>query len=132
MFVPRVIGIETGQVLDVKNSDPVSHNIHPLPKENREFSQQQSPESPDLEHKFPREEVMIPVKCDVHKWMHAFIGVVPNPYFMVTGDDGAFELANLPPGDYTLAVWHEKLGERTEQIHVAPSADQEVSFTYAP
>jgi hypothetical protein len=73
---------------------------------------------------------MIPVKCDVHKWMRAFIGVVPHPYFMVTGADGAFELPNLPPGDYTLAVWHEKLGEKSQAIHVAPSADVVVSFTY--
>jgi plastocyanin len=130
MFVPRVIGIQVGQVMDVKNSDPVSHNIHPLAKENREWSQQQSPDSPDLEHKFARQEVMIPVKCDVHKWMRAFVGVLPHPYFMVTGADGAFELPNLPPGDYTLAVWHEKLGEKSQQIHVGPSSDVAVSFTY--
>jgi hypothetical protein len=130
MYVPRVIGIRAGQTLAVKNSDPVSHNIHPLPKENREWSQQQSPESPELERKFARPEIMIPVKCDVHKWMRSFIGVVSHPYFAVTGADGSFTLPNLPPGDYTVAVWHEKLGDRTQTVHVAPAANVVVSFSY--
>ena len=129
-YSPHVFGIRAGQTLAVKNSDPVSHNIHPLPKENREWSQQQGPETPDLERKFARPEVMIPIKCDVHKWMRAYAGVVTHPYFAVTGADGAFELHNVPPGDYTIAVWHEKLGERTAQAHVAASGVAAVSFTY--
>src|SRR5437016_9174385 len=121
MFVPRVIGMRAGQTLDLKNSDPVSHNIHPMPKNNREWNEQQSPGSPDAEHKFARREVMIPVKCNVHQWMHAYIGVMEHPYFAVTGADGAFELPNLPPGDYTLAVWHEKLGLKEQKVHLAAS-----------
>jgi hypothetical protein len=73
---------------------------------------------------------MIPVKCNVHKWMHAYIGVVEHPYFAVTGADGAFELKNVPPGDYTVAVWQEKLGQQTQQVHVAPSTTAAVNFTY--
>jgi len=121
LFVPRVMGIETGQMLDVKNSDTVSHNIHPMPANNREFNQQQSPGAPDIEHKFPRVDVMIPVKCNVHSWMRAYIGVVDHPYFYVTGPDGAFELKNVPPGDYTLSFWHEKLGEHTLPVHLPPA-----------
>jgi plastocyanin len=130
LFVPRVIGIRAGQTLDLKNSDSVSHNVHPLPKENREFNQQQSPESADVEHRFPRPEIMIPVKCNVHSWMHAYIGVMAHPYFAVTGADGSFELANVPPGDYTIAVWHEKLGDQTQPVHVAASARAGADFTY--
>jgi Carboxypeptidase regulatory-like domain len=73
---------------------------------------------------------MIPVKCDVHKWMRAYVGVVPHPYFAVTGPDGSFELRNVPPGDYTVAVWHEKLGERTGQARVTPSGVATVSITF--
>src|ERR1022692_2812364 len=130
VFVPRVIGIRAGQTLDLKNSDTVSHNVHPIPKENREFNQQQSPESPDVEHRFPRPEIMIPVKCNVHSWMHAYIGVMPHPYFAVTGPDGSFEFTNVPPGDYTVAVWHEKLGDQAKQVHVDASARAGVDFTY--
>ncbi len=130
MFIPRVIAARAGQTLDVKNSDPVSHNIHPMPANNREWSQQQSPDSPDLEHRFPRPEVMIPVKCNVHSWMHAYIAIMEHPYFAVTSDGGAFEIRNLPPGDYTLAVWHEKLGDQTKPVHVAPSSSAAVDFTF--
>jgi plastocyanin len=130
MFVPRVIGLQAGETLDLKNSDTVSHNVHPMPQNNREWNQQQSPGAPDVEHRFPRAEVMIPVKCNVHAWMHAYIGVVEHPYFAVTGADGAFELKNVPPGDYTVAVWHEKLGQQTQQVHVAPSTTAAVNFTY--
>ncbi|HXB71337.1 MAG TPA: carboxypeptidase regulatory-like domain-containing protein [Candidatus Acidoferrales bacterium] len=130
LFVPHVIGIRAAQPLDVKNSDAVSHNIHPMPKNNYEWNEQQGPQSGPAEHKFARREVMIPVKCNVHSWMHAYMGVVEHPYFAVTGADGSFEWPNVPPGDYTVAVWHEKLGEQTMQVHVAASARAAVDFTY--
>jgi plastocyanin len=130
MFSPRVIGMRAGQTLDVKNSDTVSHNIHPMPTNNREWNQQQSPGSPDLEHKFPRPDVMIPVKCNVHAWMHAYIGVVDHPYFAVTGMDGSFQWKNVPPGDYTIAVWHETLGELKQAVHVDNSGAATVALQY--
>jgi len=130
MFVPRVIGIRTGQTLDVKNSDPVSHNIHPRPSSNREWNQEQPPQSPDLQHRFGRREIMIPVKCDIHSWMRAYIGVMEHPYFTVTGPDGTFAWTGVPPGDYTVAVWHETLGEQTRQIHLTASAGVVADFTY--
>jgi hypothetical protein len=130
LYAPHVLGMRAGQTLSVKNSDPVSHNIHPLAKNNREWSEQQSPGAPDLERKIARSEIMIPVKCDVHKWMRAYIGVLPHPYFAVTGPDGSFELRNVPPGDYTIAVWHEKLGERTEKTSLSQAASVNLQITY--
>ncbi|HTP87465.1 MAG TPA: carboxypeptidase regulatory-like domain-containing protein [Bryobacteraceae bacterium] len=130
LFEPRVLGIRAGQALDLKNSDPVSHNIHPMPQNNREWNEQQSPGTPDVQHRFARPEVMIPVKCNVHSWMHAWIGVVDHPYFAVTGPDGKFEFRNVPPGDYTVASWHEKLGEQKEQVHLDSSGTAAVHFTY--
>jgi plastocyanin len=129
-YEPRVLGLRAGQMLDVKNSDAVSHNVHFKPTNNYDWNQQQSPGAPDLEHKFPRADVMIPVKCNVHSWMHAYIGVVDHPYFAVTAQDGSFELKNVPPGDYTLAVWQEKLGEQKQEVHLAPSGTAAVHFTY--
>jgi hypothetical protein len=73
---------------------------------------------------------MVPVKCDIHKWMRAYAGVMAHPYFAVTGADGSFDLRGVPPGDYTVAVWHEKLGERTGQVHLDASGKAALSFTY--
>jgi plastocyanin len=130
MFEPRAIGVRAGQNIDVANRDPVSHNFHAMPVNSRDWDQQQSPGAPDIEHKFPRPEVMIAVKCNVHNWMRAYIGVMPHPYFAVTAVDGVYEWTNVPPGDYTVAVWHEKLGERTAQVHVGASGKEAVDFTF--
>lgn len=130
LFAPRVLGMRAGQTMDVKNSDPVSHNVHPKPTNNYDWNEQQSPGAPNLQHRFPRADVMIPVKCNVHSWMRAYIGVVDHPYFAVTGADGTFELKDVPPGDYTLAVWQEKLGEQKQTVHLAASGTAAVNFTY--
>jgi plastocyanin len=130
MYSPRVLGMRAGQRLVVRNSDQVSHNVHPMPANNRDWNQQQSPQAPDLEHRFPRSEVMIPVKCNVHSWMHAYIGVLDHPYFAVTGAAGDFEFRNVPSGDYMLAAWHETLGELKQPLHVAPSGKAAVELSY--
>src|SRR5579884_3692695 len=107
-FYPRVMGIQVGQVYHVTNSDPVTHNIHPLAQINREWNHSQGAGDPELTRKFTAPEVMVAVKCNIHSWMHAFIGVLPHPYFAVTSDRGSFELPNVPPGNYVVAAWHEK------------------------
>ncbi len=119
-FQPRVLGIQTGQVLQIVNSDPVTHNIHPMAKVNREWNHSQGPGDAPLLRRFLKPEVMIQVKCNIHSWMHAFLGVVDHPYFAVTREDGSFEIKNLPPGTYTLSVWHEKLGTGQRQVEVKP------------
>ena len=118
-FRPRVVGIQVGQTLDVVNSDPVTHNIHPMAVVNREWNHSQGPGDPPMHRKFTKVEVAIPVKCNIHGWMHASIGVVDSPYFAVTKDDGSFDLPNLPPGTYTVTAWHEKLGTQQATVTVA-------------
>jgi plastocyanin len=129
-FEPRVLGIQTGQELEVTNSDPVTHNIHPRAHVNREWNQSQAEGAAPLERKFLREEIMIRVKCNIHNWMHAWIGVVDNPYFAVTGKDGSFELKNVPPGEYTIEAWQEELGTQEQHVTVGPSGKAEVAFTF--
>lgn len=129
-FRPRVMGIQTGQPLQVVNSDPVTHNIHPMAAVNREWNHSQGPGDEPILRKFPKTEVMIPVKCNIHSWMHTFIGAVDNPYFAVSGEDGSFTLPKLPPGTYTLAVWQEKLGTQKKQIEVTEGHDSVASITY--
>ena len=129
-FEPRVLGIQTGQTLTVTNSDPVTHNIHPLAQVNREWNHSQAPEEVPFTRKFVSPEVMVRVKCNVHRWMRAWIGVVDHPYFAVTGADGRFELRHVPPGSYTLAVWQEKLGTQEQAVTVPPSGRISTAFTF--
>lgn len=130
-FVPRVVGMMVNQAVEVTNSDPVTHNIHPQPKENREWNQSQAPGDAPLKRRFVRPEMVIPVKCNVHKWMRSWIAVLPHPYFAVTGVDGKFTIPNLPPGKYGVAVWHEKLGLQHQELTVAASgkATLQVEFS---
>lgn len=129
-FRPRVLGVQTGQVLQVVNSDPVTHNIHPMAEANREWNHSQGPGDAPLSRKFLKPEIMIKVKCNIHSWMHAFIGVVEHPYFAVSKDDGSFEINNLPPGTYTLAVWQENLGTQEQQVTVTSHSTAVTKFTF--
>ncbi len=130
MFEPHVLGIQTGQELKVTNSDAVTHNIHPRAEVNREWNHSQGGGDPPIERRFSKQEVMIPVKCNIHSWMHAWIGVVDNPYFAVTGTDGTFALKNVPPGDYTIEVWQERLGKKEQHVTVPAASKQDLNFEF--
>jgi plastocyanin len=129
-FRPHVLGMQTGRTLQIINSDPVTHNIHPMPQVNREWNHSQGAGDPPMNHKFAKAEVMIPVKCNIHSWMHAYVGVLDHPYFAVTKEDGKFAIGNLPPGTYTLAVWTQTLGTQQQTITVAPGGNARVDFTF--
>ena len=129
-FHPRVMGIQVGQTLQVTNSDPVTHNIHPLAQINREWNHSQGQGDAPLARRFLKPEVMIRVKCNIHSWMHAYIGVVEHPYFAVTGPDGSFAIQNIPPGDYVVEAWQETLGTQEQKITVTPSGKIETNFTF--
>ncbi len=112
-YEPRVVGVRVGQPLEVRNSDPLLHNVRADSAVNEPFNQGQPVQGVRYSHTFSTEEVMVPMKCDVHAWMQAWIGVVDHPYFAVTGPDGAFSLPNLPAGNYTVEAWHEAAGTVT-------------------
>jgi hypothetical protein len=113
----------------VVNSDPTTHNIHPSPNNNRELNQSQPPGTP-FSMTFAREEIAIPVKCNIHPWMHSYIAVFKHPFFAVTGKDGSFEIANLPPGNYTITAWHEKLGTSFQKITVGDGESKTLDFVF--
>jgi plastocyanin len=129
-FRPRVMGIQVGQVLKVVNSDPVTHNIHPMAQINREWNHSQGAGDPPLARKFTKPEIMVPIKCNIHSWMHAFIGVLDHPYFAVSQENGSFEIKNLPPGQYTIAVWQEQLGTQVQPLTISPLGKAEINFTF--
>ena len=129
-FRPRIIGIQTNQILKVVNSDPVTHNIHPMAQVNREWNHSQGAGDPPISRKFAKPEIMIKVKCNIHSWMHAYIGVVENPYFAVSADDGSFSIGNLPAGTYTIGIWQETLGMQEQQLTVAPKSESHANVLF--
>jgi plastocyanin len=128
-YKPHVLALEAHQKLDVVNSDETTHNIHPSPNNNREWNMTQ-PHGMPLEQTFAREEVAIPVKCNVHPWMKGYIAVFKHPYFAVTDANGSFELKDLPPGTYTITAWQEKLGTQVQKVTVGASESKTLDFTF--
>ena len=130
VYSPHVLGVMVGQELGVHNSDAVLHNVNATPTENRGFNRGQPVADMQFEVSFVVSEVMIPVRCDVHGWMQAYIGVTEHPYHVVSGGNGAFSLSNLPPGDYELEAWHETYGTVTQMVTVPASGNVEVTFEF--
>jgi plastocyanin len=131
MYSPKVFGIQTGQPLEIVNSDDTLHNVHALPANSQQFNLGMPIKGMKLKKSFSKPEVMVKIKCEVHPWMGAYAGVVDHPFFGVTGDDGSAQIADLPPGQYVLEAWHEKYGTQLQTVTVgAEDETQEVSFAY--
>lgn len=129
-YSPRTFGIRPGQPLDIVNKDPMLHNVHGLPMRGGEFNRAQPVQGQVDRFTFKQPEVPALVKCDVHPWMRAWACVVDNPFFAVTDEKGTFEIKNLPPGDYTLGVWHEGLSTLggTNEVRITVNANATVNF----
>jgi plastocyanin len=130
MFEPHVLGIMVGQPLQIVTDDPTTHNIHLTAKEgNRDWNVTQQPGTPSVTTKFTHPAIMVPVHCNIHPWMEAYIGVVTNPYYAVTGDDGAFVIKSVPPGEYTLSLWTATFGTQERSVVVRAGESAKVDFT---
>ena len=132
-YAPHVLALQVNQKLKITNSDPTQHNIHPQPKNNPEWNQTQANGAPPIEKTFNRAEILIPVKCNQHPWMKAYIGVLKHPFFAVSKPDGTFEIKGLPPGTYTVAAWHEGGAtgtEKTMQVTVAAGGAAKADFSF--
>ena len=129
-YHPHVFGIRVGQPLDILNSDQTLHNIHAIPKVNEEFNTGQPIQGLKTTHTFTQKEIMVPFKCDVHGWMNAHLGVLDHPYFAVSGSDGKFEIKTLPPGNYVIEAWHEKLGAQTQNVTIGKNETKDITFTF--
>ena len=129
-YHPHVMAARVGQKLEIVNSDPTLHNIHALPKGNQEFNTGQPIQGMKTEHVFSAPEVMVPFKCDVHGWMNAYLAVMDNPYFAVTGADGKFSLKGVPPGKYTIEAWHEKGGTQTATVEIGAKETKTANFSF--
>jgi len=131
-YVPHVLGVMAGQPVEFRNSDPTMHNIHPAPTVagNSQFDISQPPMGGTMRKTFAQPELMMPVRCNNHPWMNAFINVAANPFYSVSDNDGHFEIKGLPPGTYTVVAMHEKLGSNSTQVTVKPQQTTETNFTF--
>ncbi len=132
MYAPHVQGVRVGQPFTIRNSDPTTHNIHSLPRRNQVFNLAQPPNGDATTKSFTKPEVMVKLKCDIHSWMSAYVGVVDHPFFAVTGDGGTFDLGMLPPGEYTISAWQETHGTLKQTVTVADGEDSDIVFTFKP
>jgi plastocyanin len=129
VYVPHVVALQANQKLDVVNDDQTTHNIHPTPANNREWNTTQ-PHGVPIEQTFTRQEVAIPVKCNIHPWMKGYIAVLKHPYFAVTDKSGHFEVKDLPPGTYTISAWLEKFGTKSQKVTVTAGQSATLDFTF--
>jgi hypothetical protein len=135
MYDPYVLGVVTGQKFKIKNSDPELHNVHATPKVNKEFNFGQPIKDQVSERSFDQAEVLVRMKCDVHPWMFAYIGVVDHPYFAISDKDGNFKISGVPDGKYTIVAYHLKTHGAnagvTQMIDVKGSAKQDFTVEVA-
>ena len=132
-YKPHVLGVQVNQKISITNSDATQHNIHPTPKLNAEWNKTQPNGAPPIEASFNRPEVLIPVKCNQHPWMKAYVGVLRHPFFAVSGEDGTFEITGVPAGKYTVVAWREGGAngtEKTMEVTVPANGSATADFAF--
>jgi len=128
-YIPHVVAMEVKQPLEIYNNDQTSHNIHPMAKVNSEWNKSQPPGAPPLKVTYEKAE-FIPVKCNVHPWMHGYFAVLGTSHHSVSDENGKFSLKGLPPGKYTLTAWQEKFGTQKQDVTVSSGGTAKVNFTF--
>lgn len=128
-YTPHVFTMQVNQPLEIKNSDSTLHNIHAWAEKNTPFNLSQAVQNMTTQRKFAKEEMPLSIKCDVHKWMGAWVGVFTHPFHTVSKEGGSFEL-KLPPGKYEIVAWHEKFGTHSQTVEVKDNEKKELNFTF--
>lgn len=130
-YTPKVFGVMVKQPIEIINSDGTLHNVHALSKNSPEFNLGMPIKGMKLKKSFANPEVMVKIKCEVHPWMAAYAGVLDHPFYSVSGDEGTFEIKDLPPGQYVIEAWHEKYGAQTQSVTIAAEGDtQDLPFSF--
>jgi plastocyanin len=129
-YKPHTMGIMVGQPYKILNSDGILHNIHTLPKVNASFNQAFPATRKEATTKFDKPEAIFRIKCDVHPWMEAYIGVFTNPFYSVTSTDGKFTISGLDPGTYEISAWHERLGVQKATVTVGANETKAQNFKF--
>jgi plastocyanin len=129
-YIPHVLLFPAGTTVKINNDDGILHNIHTYSTKNTPFNMAQPKFKKTIEAKFDQPEV-VKVTCDAHGWMNGYFVVEDNPYYAKTDANGAFKLTDVPPGDYEVKVWQEKLGEKTQKVTVPAGGEAKVTFELA-
>jgi plastocyanin len=129
-YKPHVMGIQVGQPYRILNSDGVLHNVHTLPKINKSYNAGMPATRKEATTSFDKPEPMFNIKCDVHPWMSAYIGVFTHPFYSVTKTDGKFTISGLDPGTYEITAWHERLGTQTATVTVGANDTKTQNFKF--
>ena len=130
MYVPRVLAALTNQSFETHNEDQTIHNVHPMPRENRAWNKSEPVGDPPIVATFTKPELAIPIACNIHPWMRAYLFVFAHPYFDITPKTGEFALKNLPPGTYTIEAWQEKVGAQDQIITIGPKESKSLDFVF--
>ncbi len=130
LFLPPVVGVRAGQRLEFANSDDTLHNVHGAPTKSPAWNFGLGVQGARRSLVLDKPEVPVPVRCDVHPWMRADVGVFDHPYFGVTGPAGAFRLDGVPAGHYVVAAWHPVLGRVEQSLDVAPATTTELEIRF--
>ena len=128
-YIPHVLPMQLAQPVEIYNHDQTTHNIHPMAKVNPEFNKSQSPGTAPIRMRYQNAE-FIPVKCNVHAWMHGYFVVLNTSHYTVSGPDGSFEIKGLPAGKYTLTAWHEQLSSQSQEVTIGESESKPVNFVF--
>ena len=130
-YVPHVVAVMAGQPLQVINSDPTMHNVHTMPQDGSpELNISEAPKTGTTKQVFHAPQIMMPVRCNNHPWMQAFVNVASNPFFAVSDENGHFDIRGLPPGTYTLVAVHEELGQQETQVTIQSKQTSAADFTF--
>lgn len=130
VFLPRIMAIRVDQPVRYLNSDPMAHNVHGLPRNSSHWNFSLGLKGTSRSITVEAEEVGIEVKCDIHGWMRGYLGVFDHPYFALSDQGGTFRLANVPPGEYTLATWHERFGTVSQKVVLPEKGEAEITLTF--
>jgi Carboxypeptidase regulatory-like domain len=130
MYEPRVLAMMVSQPFEVHNEDQTIHNVHPMPRENKPWNKSEPVGDPPIQATFTKPELAIPVACNIHPWMRAFLFVFAHPYFDITSKSGEFALRNLPPGTYTIEAWQERFGAQDQTVTIGPTETKSIEFTF--
>jgi len=129
MYTPHVLPMQVDQPLQIFTDDPFAHNIHPLPKLNPEWNKSQPAGAPPIDTKWSKPE-FIPVKCNIHPWMHGYFAVLKTSYYSVTDNNGSFSLKGLPPGKYTVTAWQEQYNFQSQDVTISGNETKTANFVF--